>query len=247
MRISGILLCKVLLGKIVTAANLNGSEISGNAEQYIEVENGSDIYLTIDVNIQRIVEKYLEQGVTSNGAASGSVILMEPKTGNILAMATYPNYNLNTPFTINSNEDLEKWDTYDKKTQSEKLVKMWSDKNFSSTYEPGSTFKLIISAAALEEQITGTDVENDFQCEGYTEMPDGRQIKCADSVRHGSQTLRLALRNSCNGAFIQLGQRIGKETLYKYFDAFGFFERTGIGITGESSSRFHDLDKLRTC
>lgn len=219
-------------------------QISDNSEQYIEAENGSDLYLTIDVNIQRIVEKYLKEGVDKNEATAGSAILMAPKTGEILAMATYPDYDLNNPFTINIEEDKEKWDTYEQSERTTKLQNMWADRNFGRTYEPGSTFKLIVSAAALEEEITDTDVSNDFQCEGFTIIGDEKPIKCAASAVHGSQTLRDALRNSCNGAFIQLGERIGATKLYSYFEAFGFFERTGIQVTGESSSRFHDLDKV---
>lgn len=120
---------------------------------------------------------------------------------------------------------------------------MWSDRNFSTTYEPGSTFKLIVSAIAIEEGITGTDITNDFNCTGAMEVAD-RTIKCAQSTVHGRQTLKVALANSCNSAFIQLAQRIGIETLYKYFDAFGLFERTGVGITGESRSVFHDIKDI---
>lgn len=191
---------------------------------------------------------------------------MKPKTGEILAMATYPSYNLNDPFTIpvEKNEDgtakpkegetgnsqspetTGAGDTQvDKKTLLENL---WRDRNFSSTYEPGSTFKLIVSAAALEEQITTTDVPNDFHCEGYTIIEDAVEedikIGCAQYAVHGKQTLREALRNSCNAAFIQLGSRIGKETLYKYFEGFGLFEKTGVKVAGESSSRFHEIDKV---
>lgn len=230
-------------GKILTIKNVAGSEISDNNEQYVEVENGSNLYLTMDVNIQSIVERYLEKGVTDNKATAGSAILMNPKTGDILAMATYPNYNLNDPFTINIVEDRDKWDTYTAEEKSNKRYNMWRDRNFSSTYEPGSTFKLIISAVALEEEITGTDIAKDFQCEGFMKVGE-ETIKCAASEVHGDQTLRLALRNSCNAAFIQLGKRIGATKLYKYFDAFGFFEKSGIDITGEMSSRFHELDKV---
>ncbi len=230
-------------GKIVTAADLYKSEISDNAEQYVEEQDGADLYLTIDVNLQSIVEKYLQEGVTANGADAGSVILMKPKTGDILAMATYPSYDLNAPFTINNDEDKEKWDTYSVEEKNAKLGTMWTDRNYNRTYEPGSTFKLIVSATALEENITGTDVAGDFHCEGVMKVAD-KDIKCAASEVHGKQSLRQALRNSCNGAFIQLGQRIGKETLYKYFDAFGLFEKTGAQIYGESSSNFHDIDEV---
>ncbi len=231
-------------GKIVTAADVDGGQISDSAEQYIEAENGSDIYLTIDVNIQKIVEDYLKQGVTANGAAAGSCIIMNPKTGEILSMATYPSYDLNNPYKINSEDEQKNWDTYSSEEKNTKLLNMWGgDRNFSKTYEPGSTFKLIVAAAALEEGITSTDVAGDFHCEGFTTVAD-REIKCAASAVHGSQTLRMALRNSCNAAFIQLGQRVGKNTLYRYFEAFGFFERTGFGVTGESRSNFHSLDEL---
>lgn len=163
-------------------------------------------------------------------------------------MATYPSYDLNSPFVINVEEDKEKWDEYEIGVKREKLANMWKDRNFSSTYEPGSTFKLIVSAAALEEGITDTDITDDFHCEGYTMIKDAIEddikIGCAGYAVHGKQTLRDALRNSCNAAFIQLGTRIGKDTLYKYFDAFGLFEKTGVKIEGESSSRFHEIDKV---
>ncbi len=224
-------------GKIVTTTDVNKSEISDNAEQYVEVENGSDIYLTIDVTIQSIVEKYLEQGVKDNKAISGSAIAMKPSTGDILAMATYPSYDLNSPNTITTmtEEELNELTVEEK---NEKRYQMWADRNFSTTYEPGSTFKLIIAAIAVEEGIIGTDNENDFNCTGAIEVAD-RTIKCAQSAVHGRQSLKVALANSCNSAFIQLGQKIGKETLYKYFEAFGLFEKTGVAITGESRSVFH--------
>lgn len=198
--------------------------------------------------MQKIVEKYLKEGVIQNEARAGSAILMDPSTGEILSMATYPDYNLNDPFTINSEEEKKLWETYSSEERTTKLYNMWSDKNFADVYEPGSTFKLIVSAAALEENITGTDVKNDFPCTGTTIIPDAigedTKIKCAAGAVHGEQSLRDALRNSCNGAFIQLGQRIGATLLYKYFDAFGFFEKTGIDITGEALNKFHDLKNV---
>jgi len=230
-------------GKIVTTKDVHGKEISGNAEQYVEVENGSNLYLTLDVEIQNIVEKYLEKGVNDNNATAGSAIVMNPKNGDILAMATYPSYDLNTPFTIN--KEVENWDELSKDEQNEMLFNMWSDKNFMKTYEPGSTFKLIVAATALEEDITETNIASDFNCTGSIQVAD-RTIKCAASAVHGKQTLKQALGNSCNSAFIQLGQRIGAAKLYKYFRAFGFFEKTGIAITGESRKRISSIGKCRT-
>ena len=228
-------------GKIVTTKDVNGQEISDNAQQYVEVENGSDLYLTIDVTIQDIVEKYLQQGVNENNAKAGSAIVMNPDTGDILAMATYPSYDLNNPYTINVNQ--ENWDNLSKEEQKQSLTNMWADRNFSRTYEPGSTFKLIIASTALEENITEVNIANDFSCTGSIEVYD-RTIKCANSKVHGRQSLKQAVGNSCNSAFIQLGQRIGAATLYKYFKAFGLFEKTGIAITGESVSAFHDLSSV---
>lgn len=228
-------------GKIVTTKDVNGQEISDNAQQYIEVENGSDLYLTIDVTIQDIVEKYLEEGVKENSAKSGSAIVMNPDTGDILAMATYPSYNLNSPYTINV--DQENWDNLTKDEQKQSLANMWADRNFSRTYEPGSTFKLIVASAALEENITETNIANDFSCTGSIQVYD-REIKCANSKVHGRQSLKEAIGNSCNSAFIQLGQRMGATLLYRYFRAFGLFEKTGIAITGESPSAFHDLSSV---
>ena len=143
---------------------------------------------------------------------------MDPETGDILAMASYPNYNLNTPYT--PNETLAKtYDSLSTEGKSEALYKMWVNKSVGETYEPGSVFKLITSAVALEEGITTTDNETDFYCQGYEEFPDVSnktiKIKCWRATPHGEQSLRDALCNSCNPAFMQLGARIGAPTLYK--------------------------------
>lgn len=222
-----------VVGKIVTTADVNNDEISSDASQYVEVENGSDLYLTIDVNIQSIMEKYLAEGVAQANASGGSSIAMNPKTGDILGMATYPSYNLNDPFTI-ADIDTSMMSAQDKTNV---LYERWADKNVSSAYEPGSTFKTIMAAIALEENYTKEDIVNEFSCPGSIVVAD-TTIRCASHEVHGSQTLRQALGNSCNVAFIQLGQRIGFNTLYKYFRAFGLFEKTGIALPGESSSRF---------
>ncbi len=167
---------------------------------------------------------------------------MNPKTGDILAMASYPDYDLNSPYT--PNETLAK--TYDSLTleqKSEALYKMWTNKSVAETYEPGSTFKLITTAVALEENITTTDKANDFYCKSYETVAD-RRINCSSSTGHGYQTLRKALMNSCNPAFIQLGQRIGAPTLYKYYNAFGLFDSTNSSLYGEQAGLFHDLDNV---
>lgn len=142
---------------------------------------------------------------------------MDPTNGDILAMATYPNYNLNTPFE--PNEQLKKsWESLSDSAKNSELQKMWRNKSVSDAYEPGSTFKLITASAALEEGIVETDTPGDFNCNGY-EIVAGQQISCTSSG-HGSQSLRLAIENSCNPALIQLGKRIGADTFYKYMNAF---------------------------
>lgn len=230
-------------GKIVSSKGNNQQEIPNAKETYISAENGSDLTLTIDLNIQSIVEKYLKQAVEENECSrGGNVIAMNPKTGDIIAMASYPDYDLNSPYTPNAT--LAK--TYDSLSTQEKsnaLFKMWNNKSVSDTYEPGSVFKLITAAVALEENITSTDKTNDFYCKGFEEVAD-RKISCWSSNPHGVQTLRKALCNSCNPAFIQLGQRIKAPTLYKYYDAFGLFNSTNSGLYGEQNSLFLDLDKV---
>lgn len=222
-------------GKVVRATDVKSREISSETEQYIDAVNGSDIYLTIDVNIQSIVEKYLKQSVDENNAKYGTVIMMNPENGEILAMSTYPDFNLNEPFEPNSRLALN-WDELSSEEKSNKLSEMWINKNVSSTYEPGSTFKVIMSSIALEEDITEKEIANDFYCKGYEDI-NGTIIRCWH-WGHGSETLKKALANSCNPAFMQLGRRIGVERLYKYFEAFGLFEKTGIETASEASSIF---------
>ena len=225
-------------GKIVSSKSASQEEIPNAEETYIPAENGGDITLTIDFNIQTIIEKYLKQAVENNSCENGgSCIVMDPKTGDILAMATYPNYDLNQPFT--PNEYVAKtYDSLSSEEKSQAIYKMWSNKSVSELYEPGSVFKVITSSAALEEDITDTDIASDFYCSG-AETVTGTPIKCwRDYNPHGSQTLRQALENSCNPAFIQLGTKIGTSTLYKYYKDFGLFNKTGISLPGEAESLF---------
>lgn len=230
-------------GKVTTTIDALQDSIPDDDEIYIAAQNGCDISLSIDVNIQSIVEKYLKQAVSENNCKNGgSMVLMNPSTGDILAMATYPDYNLNTPFEPNE-ALLSTWDTLSSSEKSNALYKMYSNKVVNETYEPGSVFKIIIASAALEENITETDIAGEFYCPGY-EMVSGTKIRCANSSGHGSQSLRNALENSCNPALIQLGSKIGASTLYKYFRAFGLFERTGIETAGEASSQFHSIDSV---
>lgn len=231
-------------GKIITTTDLNHSEISDNHTTYVEAQNGSDVYLTIDVNIQTIVEKYIAKSVEDNECEAASAIAMNPSTGEILSMATYPNFNLNEPFIPNTSEAKNKWDSYTSEEKSTFLNKMWRNKNVSDLYEPGSTFKTLVSSIALEENIAETDTSKDFYCKGYEEFPGNVKIRCWSKNPHGYETLTQALANSCNPAFMQLGKRIGVDTFYKYFDAFGLFEKTGISLPGEAKSIFYKKENV---
>ena len=230
-------------GKITTTQDASQDLISNQDAQYYAAENGSNLTLTIDINIQTIAEKYLEQAcVTNKCVDGGNIIIMDPNTGDILAMATYPDYNLNSPFEPNESLS-ESWDSLSTSAQSEALQKMWRNTAVSNTYEPGSVFKVVVASAALEEDIVDTDTSAIFHCSGVQEVAD-RKIHCANTAGHGYQSLRQALQNSCNPAFIQLGQKVGVDTLYKYFEAFGFFKKTGIATSGEAFGIFHDKSSV---
>jgi peptidoglycan glycosyltransferase len=224
-------------GKIVSSKGSDQEEIPNAEERYISAENGSDLTLTIDYNIQTIVEKYLSQAcVNLNAKSGGTCIAMNPKTGKILAMADYPNYNLNTPFTPNSSI-ASTYDSLSSEDKSNALHSMWRNKCVSDLYEPGSVFKLITASVALEEHITTPDVEGDFVCNGYEQVAD-KKISCWSTTPHGSLSLRKALEKSCNPALMQLGKRIGVKTLYNYYRAYGLFDTTGSNLYGESNSLF---------
>lgn len=230
-------------GKITTAQDAAQDIISDDDENYIPAQNGSNITLTIDINIQTIAEKYLKQAVADNDCErGGNIIVMDPNTGDILAMASYPDYNLNSPFTPNDNL-AEEWDSLSSSARSTALQEMWRNTAVSNTYEPGSVFKILVAAIGIEEDIIESDTPGVFSCNGYQNVY-GQIIRCAQLSGHGYQSLREALEHSCNPAFMQLGQKIGKDLLYKYFDAFGLFNKTGIATAGEANSDFHDLDEV---
>lgn len=230
-------------GKSVTSKDASQSQIPNTEETYIPAENGYNLTLTIDVNIQSIVEKYLKQAVEENDCSKGGItIVMDPSTGDILAMASYPDYDLNSPFTPNSYIS-EGWDELTTSEKSNLLQRMWNNKCITDTYEPGSVFKTITAAIALEENIVSVDNKNTFYCSGAEVVAD-RTIRCWRTKPHEHQSLRDAYNNSCNPAFIQLGKMIGSTTLYKYYEAFGFFGKTGVALSGESSGIFFKQNEV---
>ena len=224
-------------GAISKITDASGRKIEGTYEEYNNPIDGDDLVLTIDYNIQAIAEKYLKEACIDNECEDGgNVVIMNPQNGDILALAGYPNYNLNSPFEVDEN--------LSKEEQTNQMQKLWRNRAISDTYEPGSTFKLVTTSASLEEGITTPDKAGEFSCIGYIEVA-GVKMKCWRYYKpHGSESLREALMNSCNPVFIGLGQKMGVQTYYKYLRKFGFFQKTGIDLPGEAGSIFLDESKV---
>lgn len=230
-------------GKINRQTNAAG--VSLGDEDYVAATDGNNLFLTIDMTIQSIVEKYLEEACIDNICTDGgSIIAMNPKNGDILAMANYPSYNLNTPYEPYTDELKANWASLDSTAKTTALQGIWRNKAISDTYEPGSVFKTVTASAALEEGlVTDIDQQGQFCCTGAIEVA-GTRIKCWRYYRpHGSESLRLALMNSCNPVFIGLGQKIGVTKYYEYLRKFGLFSKTGIRLPGEANSIFVKEEK----
>lgn len=223
----------------------NAAGVSLGDEDYVSATDGNDLFLTIDMTIQSIVEKYLEEACIDNVCTDGgSIIAMDPRNGDILAMANYPSYNLNTPYEPYTDELKANWSSLDATEKTTTLQGMWRNKAISDTYEPGSVFKTVTASAALEEGlVTDIDQQGQFCCTGAIEVA-GTRIKCWRYYRpHGPESLRLALMNSCNPVFIGLGQKIGVTKYYEYLKKFGLFSKTGIRLPGEANSIFVKEEK----
>ncbi len=233
-------------GRIVSASSSSGTDVPYKYEQYIDAQDGYNVVLTLDEVIQHYVEKYLEKAYEEHNLAGGAAaIVMEPSSGEILAMASIPDYDLNQPFELSEDamEELEDYedlsdDEYNQKN-SELLFKQWRNKAVSDTYEPGSTFKLATASAALE---TGSvSLSDKYFCSGVFHIAT-EDIHCWKTSGHGSQTFVDAVCNSCNPAFIQIGQQIGTEKFYDFARLFGFMNKTGIELPGEASGVFHNRE-----
>lgn len=226
-------------GFISQAKDATGKALGTEGEKYTSAINGNDLILTIDMTIQSIAEKYLEEACIDNVCTDGgNIVIMNPKNGDILAMATYPGYDLNEPYTINDEQLLSNWDNIEQSEKTKNLQAMWRNKAISDTYEPGSVFKLITASASLEEGITSTDNAGEFCCTGGITIA-GARIKCWRYYRpHGSESLRQALMNSCNPVFIGLGQKLGVTKYFSYLKKFGLLNKTGVNLPGEANSIF---------
>ncbi len=230
-----------IAGRVVAAKNAAGTDMPLTYESVVEATKGKSLVLTLDSYIQYTAEKYLEAAIEENQIAErGAAVVMNVKTGAILAMAVKGGYNPNDPFTL-SNEDQALVDALtdeDEKAalRSTLLNRQWRNKAVSDTYEPGSVFKVITTAMALEEDLVNGN--STFLCNGGTTIA-GRHYNCWKTIGHGTQTLAQAVSNSCNPAFITIGQLVGINTFSKYFKAFGFTEKTLIDLPGESNSTYH--------
>ena len=227
-------------GAIKRHTDAKGGEIGEEGESYVAATDGNDLILTIDVNIQSIVEKYLKEACIDNQCTDGgNIVIMNPQNGDILAMATYPNYNLNEPYEAYTDELKSNWESMSQEDKTKNLQAVWRNRAITDTYEPGSTFKTITSSAAIEEGlVTDIDKSGQFACTGGIEVA-GVRIKCWRYYRpHGAESLRQALMNSCNPVFIGLGQKIGVAKYYSYLKKFGLLNTTGVDLPGEAGSIF---------
>lgn len=238
---------KGLPGRIVTAKNAAGTNMPFKYEKYIDPQNGVNVVLTIDEVIQRKAEDALKKAVENYQVENGaSCIIMEAKTGEILAMATYPTFDLNSPFTIVSEETVEmikelEDEEEQAKAESDALNKQWRNKAVVDSYEPGSTFKAMVAAMALEENIV--TLNENFVCTGSVHV-DKYNIGCWNRNGHGTETFVKGVHNSCNPVFMSIGERLGTSRFYKYYKAFGFGETTGFDLPGEAPGLFHSMDRF---
>lgn len=230
-------------GKIVGSIDGGGNETPYDEEEYVAPQNGYDITLTIDATVQSIVEKNLEKAVIENIADFGTCVIIRPSTGEVLAMASYPDYDPNDPFTPQESEVLAKWDEMTTKEKNTYLNNMWRNKCIQDTYEPGSIFKVVTACTALEEGVADTESKV-YSCSGfYTVL--GQQIKCWRYPNsHGTESLRDGIVNSCNPTLMQVAERIGIETYCDYLEALNLYSTTGIDLPGEASAQAYKKSNM---
>ena len=222
-------------GTILTTTDARGIELDAVAESRIEPVAGKTLEISMDYNIQKYCEQAAEKVMREKQADGVSILLMNPQNGEILSMVNVPEFNLNDPFELNTGEELE-----GEKLQ-DALNAMWRNRCINDTYEPGSTFKIITSAACLEEGVVTP--EDTFSCPGYR-MVEDRRIRCHKVGGHGSETFVQGIQNSCNPVFIDIGLRLGAERFYDYFQQFGLLDLTGIDLPGEAGTIMHQVENI---
>ena len=222
-------------GTILTTTDARGIELDAVAEGRIEPVAGKTLEISMDDNIKKYCEQAAEKVLREKQADGVSILLMNPQNGEILSMVNVPEFNLNDPFELNTGEELE-----GEKLQ-DALNAMWRNRCINDTYEPGSTFKIITSAACLEEGVVTP--EDTFSCPGYR-MVEDRRIRCHKVGGHGSETFVQGIQNSCNPVFIDIGLRLGAERFYDYFQQFGLLDLTGIDLPGEAGTIMHQVENI---
>lgn len=223
-------------GKILTMTNASGGELEQEGERREEPQTGNQLTISLDYNLQSYCEQAAQTVLQEKAADGVRIILMNPQNGEILAMVNEPEYNLNEPFTLNTDVS----GISDKEKQN-LLNQMWRNPSINDTYEPGSTFKIITTAAALEQHVLS--VSDRFYCPGY-KVVENRRIRCHKTTGHGAEDFTQGIMNSCNPVFIELGLRLGADDFYHYFEQFGLLSKTGIDLPGEAATIMHKKDNI---
>ncbi|RHV50325.1 peptidoglycan glycosyltransferase [Lachnospiraceae bacterium OM04-12BH] len=224
-------------GTILTVTDAGGVEIEEAGENRVEPVDGNDLYISLDMNIQSYADQLARQVMETKEADRVSILVMNPKNGEILAMADVPEFDLNNPYEIG-----EEYGSVSEEKKQEILNGIWRNGCINDTYEPGSTFKVITAAAGLEEG--AVTVEDTFFCPGYI-MVEDRRIRCHKTTGHGSETFVDGTKNSCNPVFITVGLRIGVDRYYHYFKQFGLLQKTGIDLPGEAGTIMHKKEDMK--
>lgn len=217
-------------GSILTSTNARGIEIEGAVENRIEPVAGNDLYCSLDVNLQKFAQQEADKVMKAKKAKNVRIIMMNPQDGQIYAMVNLPEFDLNDPYKTNQKVQLSEKGTQDY------LNQKWRNHCVSDTYEPGSTFKVITAASALEANVV--KLNDTFQCPGYKVVED-RRIRCHKTTGHGTETFVQGVQNSCNPVFMEVGARLGTERLFQYLQKFGVLEKTGIDLSGEAATIMH--------
>ena len=220
-------------GKILTTTDARGVELDGVGEERQDPEAGNNLQISLDVNIQQFAQQAALKVMKEKQAQRVSILILNPQNGEIYACVNVPEFDLNDPFSLNTNMDTSGMTEQEKQ---DLLNQMWRNPCLNDTYEPGSTFKIITMAAGLEEGVVS--LNDTFYCPGYKVVED-RRIHCAKRVGHGSQNFVEGAQNSCNPVFIEVGLRLGVEKYYHYFRQFGLLKKTGIDLPGEAGTIMH--------
>ena len=229
---------KGINGKILTTTDARGIELSQVSEDRIEPVAGNTLQISLDYNIQTYAQQMAEKVMEEKQAEKVAILMMDPGNGEILAMVNVPEFNLNDPFTLNTED---RGAALSDEEKQEALNQMWRNGSINDTYEPGSTFKIITASACLEEGVV--DLDDTFQCPGYRVVED-RKIRCHKVGGHGAETFVEGIRNSCNPVFIDIGLRLGTDRFFDYFQQFGLMDQTGVDLPGEAGTIMHKKENV---